>query len=412
MIAKITKGRALKTAALYLLHGSANASPGRGKVLATNFAGGDVRAWSHEFAAFRKLKPNLARAVAHISLNLSPEERQVSDEEFVEIANRFKEGLGYGDDCPFLFVRHHDREHQHVHLLLSRIAATGQVVPETNDYRRAEKLAAALRVEFRLKGPSDKKKNEEENDNMELSNPSDAKTQAIEARLQSAAEDTDAKLSAVAEPDAPSIGPVGTPDIKTVRNWRREMLSDEYRRAVDDLFLDQLRYVRKSTKALTLYFRDGSRLYDTGDRITAYACPDHGVAAARLMEVAILRGWDQQGIALSGSDEFLRAAMLLAIQKNINVVPTGSHQIALLAEIRKSLASAQTPSLAPATGAMPSDVPNLETPKPPPVNPLSLLKGKRRIGQRLEERRQDVEDSGGLGTPPSVPGMPRRMGPR
>ena len=83
----------MKSLAKYLLHGSNNESPNRGKVLATNFAGSDIRSWSKEFAAFRKLKPNLSRAVAHISLNIAPDDREISDDEFIDIATKFKAGL-------------------------------------------------------------------------------------------------------------------------------------------------------------------------------------------------------------------------------------------------------------------------------------------------------------------------------
>lgn len=311
MIAKITKGKAMKSLTKYLLHGSNNVSPNRGKVLATNFAGSDIRSWSREFAEFRKLKPNLSRAVTHISLNIAPDDRHVTDEEFIEIAKKFKEGLGYTDDCPFLLIRHADRDHQHVHLMLSRISLNG-VIAETNDFRKAEKLAVALRKEFRLKGPADKKKNNEEDD-MDKQAIADKRTAAIVARLEDAAQDTEANLALAAEPDAPSIEPVGPTTVKAARDMRREIQTEEYQRAMSEIFLEQLLYLRKSNKALTLHFKDGGRVYDAGDRVTVYATPDPAVAALRLIEVAALKGWDS-GFVIRGSDDLLRHAVLNCIE--------------------------------------------------------------------------------------------------
>jgi len=76
-----------------------------------------------------------------------------------------------------------------------------------NDVRKGEKLDASLRKEFRLKGPADKKKSNEEGD-MDKQTITDRRTAAIVARLEDAAQDTEANLALAAEPDAPSIEPV------------------------------------------------------------------------------------------------------------------------------------------------------------------------------------------------------------
>lgn len=368
----------MKSLAKYLLHGSNNESPNRGKVLATNFAGSDIRSWSREFAEFRRLKPNLTRAVTHISLNVAPDDRHVTDEEFVEIAKRFKAGLGYTDDCPFLLVRHSDK-HQHVHLMLSRISLNG-VVPETNDFRKAEKLAVALRKEFRLKGPADKKKNEE-NDKMDKQSMEERRTAAIVTRLEDAAQDTEANLASAAEPDAPSIEPVGPMTVKVSRDMRREIQTAEYQRALNELFLEQLRYLRKSSKALTLYFKDGGRVYDAGDRVTVYSTPDPSVAASRLIEVAAMKGWDN-GFVIRGSDELLRHAAMLAVQRGLPIVALDDHQFAIIQSVRKQLSLTAGESIGEAPASLPK-----------PENPLRQMSGARRFGERLEERREDVTSS-------------------
>lgn len=397
MIAKITKGRALKSLAQYLLHGSANEHPNRGKVLATNFAGADIRSWSREFAAFRKLKPNLSRAIAHISLNLSPDDRHVDDEEFIAIANCFKAGLGYSDDCPFVLVRHADCEHQHVHLMLSRISLDG-VVPETNDFRKAEKLAAALRKEFGLKGPADKKKNTSPEEEDMSTNPQapDKRTAAITARLEEASQESEATLASVAEPDAPSIEPYQPLTVKQDREVRREIQTTEYQRALSDLFVEHFRYLRKSSKAITVYFKDGGRIYDAGNRVAAYDTPDPAIAAQRLLDVVALKGWDS-GFVVRGSDELIRQAAIIAIRKNLPMVAIDAHQLAIITSVREA------EELAPCIEAAPAVLP----PKRPAL-PSRQLSGLNGFGKRLEEmRNEEAEDESPVDNRPLAPRRPR-----
>lgn len=401
MIAKITKGRALKSLAAYLLHGSNNESPNRGQVLATNFAGSDIRSWSREFAAFRRLRAGLARAVAHISLNLSPEERPLSDEEFIEIATRFKAGMGYTDDCPFLLVRHRDCDHQHVHLVLSRISLTG-VVPETNDFRKAEKLAAALRAEFNLKGPADTKKKKQEAD-MATSKAEERAKRLEEyalGRLEEISVDGDNKLAAVSQPDAPSIEFSGPLTVKEEREFRREAVSDDYQKMMQAMFEEQLRYIRKTAKGLTMYFHDGARLHDSGSRIVCYNATSPAIAAQRLMEVAAMKGWDT-GFVVRGSDELLRYAAIIAVRRNLPIVALDAHQLAIITAVRDSMQDA---------GAVVAAVP--PSPLPPPASPsrilpTSTMTGRKGLGGRLRNRRLSEDEEGGDdydgGTRPSLP---------
>lgn len=372
----------MRSLANYLLHGSNNTQPNRGTLLATNFAGSDVRSWSREFAEFRKLKPNLSRAVTHISLNLSPGDRQVSDEEFVEIAKQFRAGLGYTDDCPFLLVRHADRAHQHVHLMLSRISLSG-VVPETNDFRKAEKLAVALRKEFRLKGPADKKKNDNEETEMKTTRTDDEKRNAaIIARFEEATADADAKHATDAEPDAPSIEPVGMTNVKQDRDMRREIQTEQYQNALLDIFREDYRFHRVTQKAVTLYFKDKSRLYDSGNRVQVFESPNPAVAAARLMDVVALKGWDS-GFVVRGSDELLRQAAIIAIRRGLQIVALDAHQMAIIAAVREAEGAASSVVAAPS--------PSLSLRQP---NRLSLMTGKGGIGQRLGSRRNENEQEG------------------
>lgn len=54
---------------------------------------------------------------------------------------------------------------------------------------------------------------------------------------------------------------------------RRAIQTDDDQRTFNELFLEQLHYLPKSNKALTLQFIDGGRVYDAGNSVTV-----HGMA--------------------------------------------------------------------------------------------------------------------------------------
>jgi len=150
VIAKITKGKGFRGALGYLLHGKQDERTDRGVILATNLAGNTPRQMSNEFGAFRRLRTRLGVAVCHTSLSLSHEDRQLSDKEFSRIAQRYLKEMGF-EGCPFVVVRHHDTEHQHIHILAGRIKPDGSVVSDKQDFQRAEEVVRQLEKEFGLR---------------------------------------------------------------------------------------------------------------------------------------------------------------------------------------------------------------------------------------------------------------------
>jgi hypothetical protein len=113
--------------------------------------GGTPRELACEFSVSRELRPSVGRAVYHCSLNLA-EGEHLSDEQWGELAERYLVAMGFlskdeqGEpvwtDSQYVVVRHSDTEHEHVHLVASRIRLDGTVVSDSHDYRRSE---AAIR---------------------------------------------------------------------------------------------------------------------------------------------------------------------------------------------------------------------------------------------------------------------------
>ena len=143
LIAKCIKGKGFRGAAAYDLQ------PHKCLLLETNMAGRTPRALAAEFGAIRALRPNLSKAVCHVSLSLHPEE-SLSDEQWCEAAHSWLQGMGSVNN-QYVISRHTDAAHAHIHILVNRIALDGKVVSDAHDYRRQEKIMRELEQRFSLR---------------------------------------------------------------------------------------------------------------------------------------------------------------------------------------------------------------------------------------------------------------------
>ncbi|GGE88693.1 relaxase/mobilization nuclease domain-containing protein [Massilia psychrophila] len=100
MIAKAIKDKGFRGALEYDL------SKKQGRVIDTNMEGADPRELAREFGAIRKLRPNLGRAVRHVSLSAAPGEH-LSDDQWREIGQCYLHGMGL-DANQYLVTRHLD----------------------------------------------------------------------------------------------------------------------------------------------------------------------------------------------------------------------------------------------------------------------------------------------------------------
>lgn len=142
MIANLEKGRGFRGALNYAL-GKDDA-----KIIGGNMATTTPRGMAREFRAFRELRPKLKRAVAHVSLSV--EKGVVLDDEYwSEIAAKYMKDMGYGDSA-YTLVRHSDSEHDHVHIIASRIRPDGSVVSDSRDYARQERVMREIEQAYGL----------------------------------------------------------------------------------------------------------------------------------------------------------------------------------------------------------------------------------------------------------------------
>ena len=132
-------------------------------IIDTNMGGETPRQLAAEFAAARRLRPNLKRACGHIIISIPHRSadhlkgeyhEHLEDEQYVALAHRWLKGmefLGEGLSCSqYLIARHHDTMHEHIHIIASRIRMDGSVVSDSWDYRRSEVIVRQLEKEFGL----------------------------------------------------------------------------------------------------------------------------------------------------------------------------------------------------------------------------------------------------------------------
>jgi len=132
-------------------------------VIDTNMGGETPRILAAEFAAARRLRPNLKRACGHIIISIPHRDadhsrgeyhEHLDSDQYVELAHRWLKGMEFlGEELScsqYLIARHHDTRHEHIHIIASRIRMDGSVVSDSWDYRRSEVIVRQLEKEFNL----------------------------------------------------------------------------------------------------------------------------------------------------------------------------------------------------------------------------------------------------------------------
>lgn len=142
MIAKAVKGKGFRGALEYDL------TKEQGRVIDKNMAGENPRELAAEFGEIRKLRPNLGKAVLHVSLSAAPGET-LTDEQWREIGKRYMDGMGL-DNNQFVMTRHTDTNHEHIHILANRIRFDGGVTSDSHDYKRQEVVMREIEREYGL----------------------------------------------------------------------------------------------------------------------------------------------------------------------------------------------------------------------------------------------------------------------
>jgi hypothetical protein len=149
MIASQKIGKSFMGALKYNWKKLFNADPKRrAEVLSTNFVSMDLAVIKQEVDIVRSFRPALNKYVYHTSLNFSKED-VLDNKKMLAIAEDYLRLSGYTNNQYFIF-RHHDADHPHLHLLVNRITFDGDVVSDSNNYKKSEAILRKLEQQYNL----------------------------------------------------------------------------------------------------------------------------------------------------------------------------------------------------------------------------------------------------------------------
>jgi hypothetical protein len=145
MIAKIVQGSGFAGAVNYVMDKKdARLLYGEGVRLK------DKASIIQNFITQSKLKPNISKPVAHISLDFSAQDKnRLTDKFMVDVAHEYLGEMGY-ENTQYIVVRHFDTEHPHLHLILNRIDNNGKRISDRKEKLRNTKVCLELTTKYGL----------------------------------------------------------------------------------------------------------------------------------------------------------------------------------------------------------------------------------------------------------------------
>jgi hypothetical protein len=106
-----------------------------------------------EFAIARQLRPNLKVAVFHATLSVDSTEKledsEKNDQRWLAIAANYMKAMEF-DNNQYAVVKHSDTEHDHIHIVASRICLDGGVVDDSWDYYKSQETIRQLERNYNL----------------------------------------------------------------------------------------------------------------------------------------------------------------------------------------------------------------------------------------------------------------------
>ncbi|MCK9397922.1 MAG: relaxase/mobilization nuclease domain-containing protein [Methylobacter sp.] len=150
MKAQIGRGKGQNGLLSYVFQGHKNSKIEKGaRLIGGTCSGSTLEEIQAEFAAVRKLRPDIERPAWHCSLSLKPPER-LTDKQWAQAADRYMRGMGFADKSLYAVVRHSDTEHDHIHIVASRIGIDGSLYLGKQEAKRSMPLTNEIAREFGL----------------------------------------------------------------------------------------------------------------------------------------------------------------------------------------------------------------------------------------------------------------------
>ena len=144
MMAKITQGSSFAGVVNYILNRDEASIIGYKDIRLD-----DKNTIIHSFDTQARLG-KITKPVAHVSLDFSAQDKsKLTNESMMKIANEYLSQMGY-TNTQVLIVRHTDREHPHIHLVLNRINCDGKTISDKNERLRSTKICKELTLKHGL----------------------------------------------------------------------------------------------------------------------------------------------------------------------------------------------------------------------------------------------------------------------
>jgi hypothetical protein len=106
------------------------------EIVGGNMSGDTPASLAREFDAIRRLRLDVKKPVLHLSLSC-PDGEQLLAVQWDEAIKVVMGRLGFTDQNAYVAVRHGDADHDHVHVIASRITLAGALVHDSHDVYRA-----------------------------------------------------------------------------------------------------------------------------------------------------------------------------------------------------------------------------------------------------------------------------------
>jgi hypothetical protein len=101
-----------------------------------------------DFNFQRRLLPSLGNAVFHFPISFAPDD-QVSDEMVLKIIEKFRKDMKLSN-TQVLAVRHHNTDHEHLHIVANRVSYDGTSIPDSFSAKRTMNCMKKYEKEFGL----------------------------------------------------------------------------------------------------------------------------------------------------------------------------------------------------------------------------------------------------------------------
>ncbi|MEO0844268.1 MAG: relaxase/mobilization nuclease domain-containing protein, partial [Cyanobacteria bacterium J06643_5] len=124
-------------------------------IISKNMVGDEPLILNKQFIDSMNTNHIVKKHCAHLILSL-PKYESVNNVTMSNIAGDFLESMGYRNtedlsQCvPFVAIRHQDKEHEHIHIVASRIRFDGKSVKDSWDYLKAQKATRIIAANYGL----------------------------------------------------------------------------------------------------------------------------------------------------------------------------------------------------------------------------------------------------------------------